>query len=176
MLRGLKTMRCETRLAYLGVAVAALAAPGLAAQGQDQDRPDDALALAKREAMAYVKAFNARRAKDVAALLTRDADFAFLQGSSVEGLEYALVTGRAEIVGCHETLFSVFPDSHLEQTVLNARLVRPDLLFADVEFEITGLPKDSGPIRGRALVIRVKEAGAWKIAAERNVSKTPPAR
>jgi hypothetical protein len=32
---------------------------------------------------------------------------------------------------------------------------------------------DAGPIQGRAVVLRVLESGAWKIAAERSFSWTP---
>jgi len=169
-------MRRETRLMCLAVAVLILVAPGLVAWGQNQDRSGDAVELAKRESAAYVKAFNDRKTKDLPALFTPDADFVFLHGSRVERLEYVLVRGREEIVGSHETFFEVFPDARLTQTVLSARLIRPDLLIADVDFEIKGLPSDSGPIRGRAVVIRVKDGGAWKITADRNVSKTPPAK
>jgi hypothetical protein len=52
-------------------------------------------------------------------------------------------------------------------------MVRPDLLVADVDFEIRGLPRDAGPIQGRAVVLRVLESGVWKIAAERSFSRTP---
>ena len=168
-------MRRAWLVASLG---AALAAPGLATRGQDraQDLAAMSVALATRESAAYVTAFNDRQPKDLAPLFTPDADCAFLQGSSVEKLDYGLVRGRKEIVACHETFGSTFPDAPLAQTVLRARLIRPDLLIADVDFEIKGLPADSGPIRGRAVVLRVLESGRWQIAAERNVSRTPVTR
>ncbi len=74
---------------------------------------------------------------------------------------------------CHETLFEMYPDIKLKRTVTDARLIRPDVLIADYDFEITGLPGNAGPIRGRAVPIRVLESGSWKIAAERIVSGTP---
>ena len=76
-------------------------------------------------------------------------------------------------MGDFETFFSVYPNSRLKQTVFYARLIRPDVLISDFEFEISGLPRDAGPIRGRAVTIRVLESGVWKIAAERNASRTP---
>jgi uncharacterized protein (TIGR02246 family) len=165
-------MRRATWLACLGAAIIGLGGEGLVAWGQD--RSGDAIEQAKRESANYVKAFNDRKAKDLAAILTRDADFAFLQGSSVEKLDYGLMRGREGIVACHETFFSLYPDSRLTQTVLSARLIRPDTLIADVDFEIKGLTSDFGPIRGRSVIVRVKEGDTWKIAAERNVSKTNP--
>jgi uncharacterized protein (TIGR02246 family) len=156
---------------------AALAAQGLEARGQAQPEAQDlsrvVVALASRESAALVKAFNERNLKDLAALFTPDADFAFLQGSSIERLDFALIRSRKEIVGNFETFFSVYPNSRLKQTVFYARLIRPDVLISDFEFEISGLPRDAGPIRGRAVTIRVLESGVWKIAAERNASRTP---
>ena len=155
---------------------AALVAQLLVARGHEPERFGDAAALAKKESALYVKAFNDRNMRDLAALLTPDADVAFFQGSSVERLEFGLVRGGGEIVGCHESFFRLYPDTRLTQTVLHARLIRPDLLIADVDFEIRGFPDDAGPIRGRSVILRVNEAGAWKIAAERNVSRTPATR
>jgi hypothetical protein len=169
-------MRRATWLVCLGAAIVGLVVDRPMAWGQNPDRSGDAIEQAKRESAIYVKAFNDHRAKDVSAILTRDADFAFLQGSSVEKLDYGLMSGREGIVACHETFFSLYPDSRLTQTVLSARLIRPDLLIADVEFEIKGLPSATGPIRGRSVILRINEGGTWKIAVERNVSRTRPTR
>jgi hypothetical protein len=158
--------------------VAALAAQGLQAAAQAQPEAPDVtgavVALATRESAAYVKAFNDRKMQDLAALFTLEADFAFMQGPSIEQLQYGLVGGRELIVASHEAFFSLCPDARLKQTVLYARLIRPDLLISDIEFELTWLPRNLGPICGRAATIRVLEGGQWKIAAERNVSRTPP--
>lgn len=131
------------------------------------------LPLAKRESAAYVKAFNDRALKDLPGLFASDAEVAFLQGSSVEKLQYGLVDGREDIMGCHEMFFSVFPDAKLTRSVLSARLIRPDMLIAEADFEIKGLPADTGPIQGRAVSVHVLESGAWKIAAERSFSRIP---
>jgi hypothetical protein len=72
-----------------------------------------------------------------------------------------------------ETFFQVFPTAKLSHTVRRARLITPDVMVADVDFEITGLPEDSGPIKGQVVIIRVRTEGAWKIAVERNISKVP---
>jgi uncharacterized protein (TIGR02246 family) len=166
------SMRRATSVVCLA---AALATQGLETRGQPQAQDVSAVvvALATRESAAYVKAFNDRKTKDLTALFTPDADFAFLQGPSVDKLEYGLVRGRREIVDSHETFFSVYPDSRLKQTVFYARLIRPDMLIADIDFELVGLPSNAGPIRGQAVTVRVLESGVWKIAAERNVSRTP---
>jgi hypothetical protein len=163
------------RALLLAGLAAALTTQWLVVRGQDraQDLSAVVVPLAKRESSAYVKGFNDRKFKDLAPLFTSDAEIAFLQGSTVKTLEYGMVDGREEIVGWHETFCNSFPDAKLTQTVLSARLVRPDLLIADVDFEIKGLPQDAGPIQGRAVVIRVLESGVWKIAAERSFSRIP---
>jgi uncharacterized protein (TIGR02246 family) len=160
----------------VGLITAALLAQGPSGTRQDLGDSTDAVELAKRETSAYVRAFNEHKAKELAAFFTRDADFAFLQGSDIARLEYGLVRGAGEIAGCLARFFDLYPDARLSQSVATVRLIRPDLLIADVDFEITGLPGDAGPIRGRSLVIRVKESGAWKIAADRNVSRTHAAK
>jgi hypothetical protein len=158
-------------LATVGL-IAALAAQAPSATRRDRDGPDEAVELARRESSAYVRAFNDHRTKELKALFTQDADLAFLQGTDVRRLEYGIIRGADEIMGCLARFFDLYPDARLSQTVATARLLRPDVMISDVDFEITGLAAGAGPIRGRAIVIRVNESGAWKIAADRNVSRT----
>ena len=115
------------RALFLASLAAALATPWLVARGQDraQGLSPVAVSLATRESAGYVKAFNGHNSRALAALFTSDASIAFLQGSSVEKLEYGMVEGRDDIVGIHETFFSIFPDARLTQTVLSARMARP---------------------------------------------------
>ena len=152
--------------------IAALAAQAPSAPRRDRDGSDEAVELARRESSAYVRAFNDRRAKELKALFTQDADLAFLQGTDVRRLEYGIVRGADEIAGCFAKFFDLYPDARLSQTVVTARLIRRDVMISEVDFEITGLAGGAGPIRGRSVVIRVNESGAWKVAADRNVSRT----
>src|SRR5262249_44586625 len=110
---------------------------------------------------------------DLAALFTSDADLEFLQGPSVDKLEYRMACGRDEIANTMDSFCSTFPDATLTLTVRSARLIRPDLLIAEAEFEIKGLPRDAGPIQGRAVTVRVLESGVWKISADRGLARTP---
>jgi uncharacterized protein (TIGR02246 family) len=155
--------------------VAALLAPGPVVRGQDraQDVSAVVVALAERESAAFARAFNDRKFKDLAALFTADADLEFLRGPTFEKLEYRMASGRDEIASCLESFCSTFPNARLTLTVRHARLIRPDLLIAEAEFEIKGLPKDAGPIQGKAVTVRVLESGAWKIAADRGLARTP---
>ena len=73
-------------------------------------------------------------------------------------------------MSAHETFFSIFPDTGPTQTVLSASMVRPDLLMADVDFEIRGLPGDAGPIQGRVVVLRVLESGSGRSPPRRSTS------
>ena len=163
------------RALVLAGLAAALLTQGLVVRGQDraQDVSVVVVALAERESAAFAKAFNDRKFKDLAALFTSDADFEFLQGPSVEKLEYRMACGRDEIASCIGTFCSTFPKAKLTLTVRSARLIRPDLLIAGADFEIKGLPKDAGPIQGRAVTVRVLESGVWKIAADRGLARTP---
>jgi uncharacterized protein (TIGR02246 family) len=164
-------MRRALLVVYLAASLLIL---GLGVRGQDRAEDVSAIVvpLATRETEAFVKAFNERKTNDISDLFTPDADLAFLQGSSIEKIESGLVRGRKEIAQSFESFFEGYPKCRLTETLFNARMMRPDLLIADVDFEIKGLGDGEGPIIGRAVVIRVLEAGVWKIAAERSFSKT----
>jgi uncharacterized protein (TIGR02246 family) len=163
------------RALVLACLTAALLSQGLVVRGQDraQDVSTVVVALAERESAAFARAFNDRKFKDLAALFTADADLEFLRGPSVEKLEYRMACGRDEIANTMDTFCSTFPSAKLTLTVRSARLIRPDLLIAEAEFEIKGLPRDAGPIQGRAVTVRVLESGVWKIAADRGLARTP---
>jgi uncharacterized protein (TIGR02246 family) len=133
---------------------------------------DDVMPQAKAEA--FVKAFNEHDAKAVGSLYTESADFAFLQGSSLETIQSGQVSGRDPITRAVEKFFQINPSAKLTHTVRKARLITPDVMVSDEDFEITKLPGEPGPIKGRLVVIRVRTDGTWKITAERNVSKAPP--
>ena len=163
------------RALVLACLAAALLTPRLVVRGQDraQDVSAVIVALAERESSAFAGAFNDRKFKDLAALFTEEADLEFLRGPSVEKLEYRMACGRDEIASCIDTFCSTFPNAKLTVTVRSARLIRPDLLIAEADFEIEGLPNDAGPIQGKAVTVRVLESGVWKIAADRNFSRYP---
>jgi hypothetical protein len=147
---------------------------GFGVRGEDRAEDLSAIVvpLATREADAFVKAFNDHKPVDIGALFSEDADLAFLQGASIDKLNSGLVRGRKQITLDFDTFFSVYPNCRITEKVVYARMVRPDLLIADADFEIKGLGDEEGPIKGRALVVRVLEKGVWKIAAERSFSKT----
>src|SRR3954470_2108126 len=105
---------------------------------------EDALPQAKAQSEAFVKAFNEHNAKAVGSLFAEDADFAFLQGSSPDSLQFGLASGRDEITDTVRTFFRSFPASRLSHTVRRARFVTPDVMMSDEDFEITGLPNESG--------------------------------
>jgi hypothetical protein len=163
-------------LATVGLVATTLLAQGPSAPRHDRGYREDAVELAKRESAAYVRAFNEHRTNDLRTLFAEDADLAFLQGPDVERLDYGLVGGADKIAGCLAGFFELYPDARLSQAVATARLIRPDVLIADVDFEIVGLPGDASVIRGRSVVVRVNESGVWKVTADRNVSRTRAAK
>jgi uncharacterized protein (TIGR02246 family) len=152
---------------------AAILFPAAGTSRQQQDPSTAVVDAAKRQSAAYVQSFNDRKLEDLVSLFTADGDFAFLQGPSFERLDYGEVRGRDRMANCVQAFFELFPDSRLRQTVIQARLIRPDVMIVDLSFEITGFPRDAGPIRGRSVLVWVKDNDAWKIAAERNVSQSP---
>jgi uncharacterized protein (TIGR02246 family) len=155
-------------LALLGLAAVASAASTASASAED------VVSQAKAESEALDKAFNQHQPKAVGALCTESADYTFLQGSSLETLEFGLINGRDQIIETMETFFQLFPSAKLTHAVRRARLVTPDVMVSDEDMEITGLAADAGPIRGQVVVVRVRADGTWKIAAVRNISKVPP--
>lgn len=132
------------------------------------------LARAKAVSETYARAFNEHDAKAIGAICTEGADFAFLQGDSLENLQFGLVSGRDQIIAVVTTFFQMNPSAKLTHTVRRARLIAPDVMLVDEDFEIGGLPGESRPIRGKFLSVRVRVDGSWKIAAERNISYDPP--
>jgi uncharacterized protein (TIGR02246 family) len=148
---------------------------GIAARPATSLASDKALlARAKAVSEAYAKAFNEHDAKAIGAICTESADFAFLQGDSLENLQFGLVRGRDQIVTTVATFFQLNPTAKLTHTVRRARLIAPDVMLVDEDFEIGGLPGEPRPIRGKFLSVRVRVDGSWKIAAERNISYDPP--
>lgn len=154
--------------------IVTLAMLGLAAVASAASVADeDVMPRAKAESEALVKAFNEHDAEALGALFTETADYAFLQGSSPEALQFGLISGRDQIIRTMETFFQIFPSAKLAHTVRRARLVAPDVMVSDEDMEITGLPGDYGPIKGQVMVVLVRADGIWKIAADRNISRVP---
>jgi hypothetical protein len=83
-----------------------------------------------------------------------------------------LVSGRDRIIAAVATFFQLNPSAKETHTVRLARLIAPDVMLVDEDFEITGLAGENRPLRGKFLIVRVD--GSWKIAAERNISYGPP--
>ena len=156
----------------LTVAIAIL---GLTASATTAWADDKApIAAAKAGSEALVKAFNEHDIKALGDMFTESADFAFLQGDSLETLQFGLVNGRDQITATVATFWQMYPSAKLAHTVRRARLVAPDVMVVDEDFEITALPGESRPIKGKLVVVRVWADGCWKIAAERNISYDPP--
>ena len=135
---------------------------------------EEVIARVKAVSEAYARAFNEHDAKAIGALCTESADFAFLQGDSLEKLQFSLVSGRDQIITVVTTFFQMNPSAKLTHTVRRARLIAPDVMLVDEDFEISGLPEEPRPIRGKFMSVRVRVDGSWKIAAERDISYDPP--
>jgi hypothetical protein len=118
-----------------------------------------AMALAKAESESFVKVFNEHDAKAVGSLGVETTDFYFLQGDSLENIQFGLVTGRDRITETMAGFVQMCPSAKVTHTVRTARLVTPDVMVVDEDFEITGLDDVYGPIKGQFLVVLARSDG-----------------
>ena len=151
---------------WMGVALALLGLAAVAsATSTASASAEDVLSQAKAESEALDKAFNTHQPKAVGSLCTETADYTFLQGSSLETLEFGLISGRDQIVETIETFLQLFPSAKLTHVVRRARLVTPEVMVSDEDMEITGLGADARtdprPGRGRP------RAGRWGLEDRR---------
>ena len=151
-----------------------LAMLGLAAVASTASASDeDVMLQAKAASEALVKAFNEHQAKAVGSLFTETADYAFLEGSSLETLQFGLVSGRDRIIGTVETFFQTFPSAKLTHTVVGPGSSLPMSWCRTRTWRSRGCPglrTDQGPGRGRP---RAGRRGL-EDRRGRNISKVPP--
>jgi len=149
-------------LALLAVLTAAVAAPVVAQSG---DRAADEAAI-RAAIQAFLDTREANDAAALGALLTEDVDQQQTSGNVRRGRE-AVVTGSLatqQSTGGRRTI-----------TVDSLRFVSADVAIADGRYDSVGRADGTDQRMLTSMVLR-REAGAWKIAAIRNMLPSTPQR
>jgi uncharacterized protein (TIGR02246 family) len=136
-----------------------------AAQGQDKevkkpkaDRSADEAAI-RANVAAFVKAYNAKDAKAIAALFTPDGQVVNKDGEASEG--------RAAIEQAFKDIFSDAAQKRIEVNVESIRFVGSDLAVEEGTTKETFAPGEP-PDYDRYTVIHVKRDGKWLMAMARD--------
>jgi ketosteroid isomerase-like protein len=153
------------------------ATPGSPALGQQRDTTEERN-LAKSLTAQLVAAFNAHDTKALDALYAEDADVAYVTGEKVSDVEFVRLKGKREI----DTGYKYFLECaggeniQIKVTLNHARLITPELLETDSNYEVRGLPGMAGPLKGSAILLRRKQADRWLIVMERHIVVIPEPR
>src|ERR1035438_8122627 len=121
----------------------------------------------------FVDGWNRHDAKAFAAVFAEDADFTNWRGEGA--------SGRSKIEEFHAPMFAtIFKNSHQSYTVIQTRLIRPDVAAVDVHWEMRGVRGARGNPRpdrqGLLNFVMAKNAGQWQIVGMHNLDLTalPP--
>jgi uncharacterized protein (TIGR02246 family) len=121
----------------------------------------------------FMDAWNRHDAKAFAAVFAEDADFTNWRGEGA--------SGRSKIEEFHAPMFAtIFKNSHQSYTVIQTRLIRPDVAAVDVHWEMRGVMDAQGnprpDRRGLLNFVMAKNAGQWQIVVMHNLDLTalPP--
>ena len=144
-----------------------------AARAGAEAQADEPMAIAESVAGQLVKVFNTHDVAGLVAFHAPDCDAVFLSGPSFDALEFVTVRGLKEIESSYKQFFETFPGATIKRGVTLARFVTPDVIISDGWYEITGLPKQEGPIRANCMVVMRKQGNSWKTVAVRNVDLVP---
>lgn len=135
-------------------------------------RKDDAAAI--RELYTeYDLAWNNGNAAQLAVVWTDDADHVEPDGRAV--------AGRAAIkTDLEQRLLGDLKGTRSQQTVTGIHFISPDVAVVDASYEVSGALDAEGhsrpALQGRYVDIWVKRRGAWYIAADRPIARTPAAK
>jgi uncharacterized protein (TIGR02246 family) len=113
----------------------------------------------------FVKAYNAKDAKAVAALFTPDGQ--------IEGKDGEVTEGREAIAEVFADLFAETPKRKLEVFVESIRFLGPDLAVETGATKETLAPNEP-PEDDRYTVLHVKRDGKWQMALARDEEGPPP--
>jgi uncharacterized protein (TIGR02246 family) len=135
------------------IALCVLAAPATRAQAPAPAAADESAVRAVIQS--YVNAREARDGRAIDALVTRDADQYTTAGQWRRG-PAELTAGMAESSRQNPGTRAI--------TVASVRFITPDVAIADGGYDIAG-----SAVRRWTTIVLEREAGAWRIAAIRNM-------
>ena len=126
---------------------------------------DPAIAGLEKASSDFVKAYNDKKAADIAALFTEDAEISDLKGED-------RTTGRPAIQARYEEIFADDNPPQMALEVASVRLVAPNLAIEYGTFHLTPRGDENEPPRSTTYtaVLLKNEAGIWQIASTRDVS------
>ena len=112
-----------------------------------------------------MKAYNDKKAADIAALFTEDAEISDLKGED-------RTTGREAIKARYEEIFSDEDAPKMAIEVSSVRLVAPNLAIEDGTAHLTPRGDENEPPRSMTYtaVLLKNDAGVWQIASTRDIS------
>jgi uncharacterized protein (TIGR02246 family) len=125
----------------------------------------EAEAAIRATAAVFVKAFNARDAKAVAAL--------FAQNATVEDESGKVIKGRKAIEDEYAALFMAHPTARIEVSVKSVEILTPSTAIEDGISRV--LTRDSAPpSAARYTVVHVQEDGKWLMGTVRETALPVP--
>ena len=145
--------------------LAALSLVGAAAANGNEDE-------IRAEIQAYLEAWNAGDAEDLASFYTEDGDRANNRGD--------VFRGRPAILAHYQKVFAASPAPGVERRLVyhqvDVRMVSSDAAVVDVQYEVSGInPEVDWTTHGRNTVFMVYRDGRWLRAAHRNSIPLPAA-
>lgn len=156
------------RSAMFWLAAGLALAVGLSARPAPAAAPDENAveeAALKKNAQAFVAAFDKGDAKAVAAFWTADGDYVDETGRHMKG--------REEIEKAFTEFFSENKGLKVQIHIESLRFVTPDVA---VEDGVTSVSEPDGgpPSRARYTVVHVKKDGEWRLSSVRDAPYAPP--
>jgi uncharacterized protein (TIGR02246 family) len=114
----------------------------------------------RQVAVAYVKAYNNREAKNIANLFTADGEIVDREGHAVQG--------RAAIEKVYAEVFQSFPQARTAVTIRSIRFVGPSLAVEEGTARVTLVP-DEPAEPNEYSVVHVRQDGKWLMASAHDV-------
>jgi len=146
------------------LAIAAIPATALRGAGPDQDKPDEATALAVKLTEQGAATFDTFNAKAMADYYLEDAEIAMVTKEE-GGLKVHTYKGRAEIEKGYADMFKKPETIKSRNTVEYAKLIAPDVLVIAGTFDTNTLKPDSVKVPFHQ--VRVKKGDQWLMSSVR---------
>ena len=147
----------------VGLAIVSLASPTVNGANKSPRQTDEE--AIRQSSKAFVKAFNARDARAVAAQWTEDGDYMDETGQ--------VYRGRDEIRREFQNYFARSKGRTIKVYLNSIRFLKPDVAIIDGVSEVSPAP-EGRPGNGRYSIVRVKQSGKWLVASVRETAQYVP--